>query len=814
MDSLHLVADQEPTTSSPFGDLHPPLGATKRRSKRNSIACDSCHRRRVRCGGSSPCVPCLLKNIQCAYIRKRRKPGRIPRSQLTDKNDNLRKEGAEEFFNTLSTRLSDSHWTRNETRPVQCNSPDFAFNCQSSTANALILLTPSPNIAEKETETILEQPVAEPLCAQDMTEEWLRMMDKSPDLDRILQSPGPSTEPYPGILTVPDGINLATPSTCDREAASSMGSFQTPGMCIEDLKYPVLRPLIPFVAATLPVKLLCDLLDVYFTSASPTHVHPVCCHIHCYLLRKASFLDTVAPRPSSPALLASMLWVAALENGVFSLPISPPQRQKLCRFLGDLAMSLLKPWNQNPANYRGAESDSHRHLDEVIAYIHIASIISSSEQKGASMRWWHAAFSLARELKLNQEITAISDMDSRPWTPRRSGNFHSSIINVADDRPTFSCLYGVRSSSLNCVCTHNADLHHATTEEHREERRRTWWLLYIMDRHLALCYNCPLALLDAECADLLLPVDETSWQMGRFHSNSPKPNGPQCHLLDEASKRRVFPDFLCRDHSIFGFFLPLMTIAGELVDFKNARNHPIHGSPSDSNETYNAYLNKVLSQLESYRDSLATFGEAKVDLDNPVSSTECTEPDTRADCLPGEKTHFTQASWHTQTVTSYASYLVQILHVLLVGKWDPVSILDDKDFRRSSPAFASAISHVIDASYSLKQILRFDPDISFMPFFFGIHLLQGISILLLIVECLQDEAGERIFNACETMIRATESCVVTLNTEYQRYFRQVLRSALARARGQPVNNHFQVRQQREAILALYRWTANGTGLAL
>ncbi|KIA75649.1 hypothetical protein HK57_00581 [Aspergillus ustus] len=516
-----------------------------------------------------------------------------------------------------------------------------------------------------------------------MTEEWLRIMDERPDLDRILQSPGPNTEPCPGIFTVPDGINLATPTTCDREAASSIGSLQTPGMRIEDLKYPVLRPLIPFVAAALPVKLLCDLLDVYFTSASPTHVHPVCNHIHCYILRKASFLDTVAPRPSSSALLASMLWIAALDNGVFSLPISPPQRQKICRSLGDLARSLLKPWNQNPVNYRGADGDTHGHLesasslDEVIAYIHIASIISSSEQKGASMRWWHTAFSLARELKLNQEITAISDMDSPSWTPRPSVNFHSSIINVADDSLTLSRLYGVRSSSLNCACTQDAVLHRANTEEHREERRRTWWLLYIMNRHLALCYNCPLALLDAECADLLLPVDETSWQLGRIHSNSPKPDGPQCHLLGDASKRRVFPDFLCRDHSIFGFFLPLMTIAGELVDFKNARNHPIHGSPSGTKGTYSAYLNKVLSQLESYRDSLATFGEANVNLDNPVSSTK---PDTQADCSPVEETHFTQASWHTRTVTSYASYLVHLLHVLLAGKWDPVSILDDKDF--------------------------------------------------------------------------------------------------------------------------------------
>jgi hypothetical protein len=36
-------------------------------------------------------------------------------------------------------------------------------------------------------------------------------------------------------------------------------------------------------------------------------------------------------------------------------------------------------------------------------------------------------------------------------------------------------------------------------EEVKEERRRVWWLLYIADRHLALCYNTPLKILDIEC---------------------------------------------------------------------------------------------------------------------------------------------------------------------------------------------------------------------------------------------------------------------------------------------------------------------------
>ena len=367
--------------------------------------------------------------------------------------------------------------------------------------------------------------------------------------------------------------------------------------------------------------------------------------------------------------------------------------------------------------------------------------------------------------------------------------------------------------SLNCVCDRSYDLHGTVTEEHREERRRTWWLLYIMDRHLALCYNHPLALLDAESEDLLLPLDEGAWQAGNIHSNSPKLDGPQCPISGEKNRRRLFPNFICHDHSIFGFFLPLMTITGELIDLNQARNHPLLGLRVQGKEAWDIHVSEVLRQLELYKASLTTFAAAAT-TEPDVLSTTTFPPAHKPDQPPVVDPSLSQAySWHTQTVISYASYLVHVLHILLVGKWDPISLIEDKDFWTSSPAFASTISHALDAADSVDQILRFDPDISFMPYFFGIQLLQGSFLLLLIVERLQKEAGEGILNACEVMIRATESCVVTLNTEYQRNFRQVMRSAVAQARGRPVN-HSEIRHRRKAVLALYRWTRKGTGLAL
>lgn len=412
---------------------------------------------------------------------------------------------------------------------------------------------------------------------------------------------------------------------------------------------------------------------------------------------------------------------------------------------------------------------------------------------------------------MNQEIEVAPNVDAQPEGSSPSFGYALAGWASSPGGPVFDYSNPSRPS-LNCVCDEKAGAlgHSTVTEEHREERRRTWWLLYIMDRHLALCYNRPLALLDAESEDLLLPLDEGSWQAGNIHTNSPRTDGPQCLRSGDNNKRRVFPNFVCHDHSILGFFLPLMTITGELIDLNQSRNHPTLGIRLQGKEAWEVHVAEVLRQLEAYKASLTTFAATTAtDGQNSMSNVYTGKADQPLDAAQLSQAY----SWHTQTVIAYASYLVHVLHILLVGKWDPVSLIEDKDFWTSSPAFATTISHALEAADSVQQILRFDPDISFMPYFFGIQLLQGSFLLLLIVERLQKEAGEGILDACETMIRATESCVVTLNTEYQRSFRQVMRSAVAQARGRPVNPS-EIRHRRKAVLALYRWTRKGTGLAL
>lgn len=117
---------------------------------------------------------------------------------------------------------------------------------------------------------------------------------------------------------------------------------------------------------------------------------------------------------------------------------------------------------------------------------------------------------------------------------------------------------------------------------------------------------------------------------------------------------------------------------------------------------------------------------------------------------------------------------MSVLRILVGSKWDPIALFEDLDFWTSSPSFKDSMSHTISASEAVKSILTHDPDISFMPYFFGIQLLHGSLLLLLVAYRLQADSGAVILDACESVVRATEACFVTLPTDYQRQFRRCI----------------------------------------
>lgn len=388
-------------------------------------------------------------------------------------------------------------------------------------------------------------------------------------------------------------------------------------------------------------------------------------------------------------------------------------------------------------------------LDNVVTYVHLAVIVSASEYKAASMRWWNAAWTLARELKLGRELPGAVESD----------NFRGddmSADGIADG--TSSEQATARASMKERLA---ANLPGVPNEEEREERRRVWWLLYTVDRHLALCYNRPLFLLDVECEGLLQPLNDVDFQAGKFYSSD-------ANLSPSSQSYRTRgPNFLCTGHSIFGYFTPLMAILGYIVELNQARNHPRFGQSSRHVAEWDDRAAEITSQLEAYGQSLKEFEARHIDESNILArvGAETCAPSMNA-IHPGNS-RVTDAIIQTRIVVAYGSHIMHVLHILITGKWDPINLLDDKDLWISTPSFSNAIMHAVAAANAISNVLEYDPDLSFMPWFFGISLLQGGFLLLLMADKLAGQADPNVVGACENIVKAHEACIVTLNTEYQ-----------------------------------------------
>ncbi|CAI7592765.1 unnamed protein product [Penicillium bialowiezense] len=544
------------------------------------------------------------------------------------------------------------------------------------------------------------------------------------------------------------------------------------------LGYPVLSSIMITLEPHISFQFACHLLELYFSERSSTNAHAIYGHVPCSLLRKASFL-TDDFRPTSPALLASMLWMAAVDYGHCSVSISPSQQTNICQLLRNITFwflsvskdgecknvepllsgSFANTMARDPLNRTGD-------LDDVITYIHIASIMSN-EQSSSSNSWWKAASDMARQLNLNEQPYPLPNTMS-------SDKYHCQSCHhkMSDCLQTPDCsVHGERDRSLGDMCEKMNGTHSpAYTEEHIEERRRTWWLLYIIDRHLSLRHNRPLELNDAECAGLPLPMDEISWQNGAFSKDHLHPQTRNSHELQ------------FRDCSLFGFLLPLMKIIGAISRLSKQR--------SQGNHEHELEEHQVMQHIDTYQASLLAF----------IGSAETSDPEPKMSDAFSDTLR--------QTCIAYASYLIRVVRILLLGKRHWLFLVEEAEFWKS-PTFLSTISHTLDGTSWLRRILHLDPDVSFMPYFFGIMLFQASFPMLLIVERLQNKCGKDILNACEVLIRATESCLVTRNTDYQRKFRQLIRSTVSQAWGRPVGAS-EIQRRRKSVFNFYLWTIRGT----
>ncbi|KAF3021946.1 hypothetical protein G7054_g4322 [Neopestalotiopsis clavispora] len=847
------------------------IGAAGPIRRRISRACDQCNQLRTKCDGQHPCAHCIEFGLGCEYVRERKKRGKASRKDIAQQaaaqaaasqngqqspgpNDEDGSVSEQRTSNAVSRQDHVSNASEKALNDIEEENMDQGQ--ETTNLDSLAELSSrrphlSTNIAAYERDQP-ESPTSLDLEAfgtmrnpYDRQDIGGQILAAGPSHHSYEPNQGGNLQNYPDIpyaLQTQSANNFsANPAAAFRIGTSPISAYhlggqpESPGWLPmpspppqyqsyvpqpqvnyqHQSRYPVLNPLIPHLGNIIPVALACDLIDLYFASSSSAHAHPMSPYVLGFVFRKRSFLHPSKPRQCQPALLASMLWVAAQTSDAQFLTAVPSARGKICQKLLELTVNLLKPLIHTPSgetspvdspaldsvalggfgvslpgancldNVTGEPGTfgAAGTLDDVVTYIHLATVVSASEYKGASLRWWNAAWSLARELKLGREL---------PRSPPQANDVQDDIVDAINTEA------GIAS------------------EEEREERRRIWWLTYTMDRHLALCYNRPLFLLDIECEGLLQPMDDTEWQNGNFGSGTTDPA-----LVEERVRG---PHFECTGHSIFGYFLPLMTILGEIVDLHHARNHPRFGITFRSAPEWDGQMAEITRHLEAYEESLKKFeqqhfhahdedkSEPSITLEMPGELDHIGSPSARS--VRTTSSRMTESDIQTRIVTSYGTHVMHVLHILLAGKWDPINLLDDNDLWISSQGFITATGHAVSAAEAIGNILEFDPGLEFMPFFYGIYLLQGSFLLLLIADKLQSEASASVVRACETIIRAHEACVVTLSTEYQRNFSRVMRSALAQVRGRVPEDLGEQHQRRRELLALYRWTGDGTGLAL
>lgn len=241
----------------------------------------------------------------------------------------------------------------------------------------------------------------------------------------------------------------------------------------------------------------------------------------------------------------------------------------------------------------------------------------------------------------------------------------------------------------------------ASSAEEREERRRTWWLLYCVDRHQALSVRKSLVFRDAERHNLRHPCDDSLW-------NSPDE-------FTSPSSNTIGIEYKVTDCSFFGFFLPLMSILGEIIELYNFQ---------ELGRDAHVESQRVVIQrcLHSYDDSLNNY------------------PDT---------------SPAAQLYTCYARHTISTLYILSAGKWDPCDALGAvQESGLSEEQIYSAAMATVSAS-NIQSIQTMDAEFTFLPLFFGTFVLHCSFPLLLLAKTFGPQSDDNIIGACETIIHAS-----------------------------------------------------------
>ena len=481
-----------------------------------------------------------------------------------------------------------------------------------------------------------------------------------------------------------------------------------------NLRYPVLRPLMEHLIPIVNIVDACNLLDHYFTEPTDSNflVQPHSPYVLAHVFRKATFLHPNTPRATSPALLCAILFVAVQTTNLADLKTTPFSKAVISKRLLDLCHHFLGPLAPHKDTAVMGEDDFTGHLSSLSGN-------SLSNDLPARGQVKEDLDTVITYIHLG---TIVSAGDYKGQGPKywRAATLLAVRIGLNVELGQYP--------GKNAQLLSGENIPISRYKEMEEERRRTWWLLYICDRHIALAFNSPLLLPQTMSDNLYLPLDDKIWQGDdfAFAINAPRQYGPL---------------FKMTSVSPFGFFLPLMRILGDIVNLHHMRNEL-----NPENVANEVTINSILASLQTYEESVRDISGCLDEL--------------------GVESHSNRL---TRIVLCYSNHLVHVLYILAYGSWDPMAMLDDADLWIASPRFITLAQHAVAAAETISQILVLDPELNYMPYLWGIYLLQGSFPLLLFAERVAPgrEASEKVVAACETVARAHEVCVTTLNTEYQ-----------------------------------------------
>ncbi|KAH8799148.1 transcriptional activator xlnR [Xylogone sp. PMI_703] len=818
VNNIHTSAHSSDHTQQPgvTAGLHAP-GRRKHRIKR---ACDKCSLSRIRCNGECPCNRCRDYGHICSYAREIKRRGRRTKPRTTQAEDVSAR--AEEVLDTtvpcperssnssenISTlELNSFHYDADDADNAAVSLPSgrgatpswqqyhgqvgnspLTFSEHLPPPSGLLSSDLPSRLSLHHNPSIVAHQLSDPVSIHHRCHvENDGIVAESPRAHSIfsIDITRPTLSPHASDTIHPVGQTSVAPST-SLSSPLVVNSVRADISNAESCCYPVLTPVPPILTDIMPIRVACELLQIYFHQPGSSVLKCASPYVLTHVLRRRAVLHPFNPRQTGPALLLAMLLATAHTADIDHFHV-PGSRTVICdklyaavvknmcdpddwhRLLNGVWIMLGAHEHNNIADEGGGRKEKgegktvgpNAGTDELLAIILVTIVVSGGTFKADCLRWWSKALRLARVLKLIR----LDD--------KNNGSHSQSFLDA----------------------------------EAAEEKRRVFWLLFCLDRHLALSYNAPLAILDADIS-VYLPLPETLWE---YVDLQPLP----------ITYRRIYgPKTTISGIGFFEFFLPLMTILGDIILLHHRRLHPRFGALNDAAET--AVVKKLLDNCEQSLKQLQDAGKeqtmtAEVPVSLPATGGSDSSSDDRSTIA------------RVRLVTAYSTHILHVLAVLLYGIWDPLTMLtassassnsttsaaEDSDDWMTPTRFMKCASHAVSASQAVATIIMLDPELVFMPYLFGIYLLHGSFILLLFADRMPQLGGPNteVEQACETIIRAHEVCVVTLSTEFQRSFRRILRSTLYSVSNVAPTDLEESRARRNA-LGMYRWARGGRGLAL